>query len=462
MPKKSGKKTPEQLVKDAEKRSFAEEIERDKQQSEMLIRRGEQANQDLIKLGHNNTVLEQEIESVAVYKRALVMLGSANMQVIAEDGTSTQASENNMPVSSYLSHGSRTVIQISAGSGNELINWLTSGNPDKNGISTSQDPDKAMKEGMYVYNRSAATHDVSVKKDQFGKERVVEEKGFTIGLRDFLANKLFGRKAKHSGVDLAVGAELGGVDDEGRVVTKPDGDHGHLYIHYTPATKTSPGSIMIGLEAAAPRSSKHSKVGASDPISASGGSKFDELVLKHGLAGEKEYSKTVVPKKYNGLYADPGKEKISEIVKLKDTDFGTELAKAKPANSPQGFVANKGESHAKPDYQQTKSVATPKKPSIWHRIANKVTFGYAYKTELKEYKEAKKLLNIQHHIGSRDQERMMNQFKSKPSGISKEVMPEVNKDLTKTLQKNVTHNTGKTMRSSPANKKTGPRSHTIQ
>ena len=41
MPKKSGKKTPEQLVKDAEKRSFAEEIERDKQQSEMLIRRGE-------------------------------------------------------------------------------------------------------------------------------------------------------------------------------------------------------------------------------------------------------------------------------------------------------------------------------------------------------------------------------------------------------------------------------------
>ena len=41
-------------------------------------------------------------------------------------------------------------------------------------------------------------------------------------------------------------------------------------------------------------------------------------------------------------------------------------------------------------------------------------------------------------------------------------MPEVNKDLTKTLQKNVTHNTGKTMRSSPANKKTGPRSHTIQ
>jgi len=33
-------------------------------------------------------------------------------------------------------------------------------------------------------------------------------------------------------------------------VNKPDGDHGHLYIHYTPATKDTPGSIMIGMEGA--------------------------------------------------------------------------------------------------------------------------------------------------------------------------------------------------------------------
>ena len=62
------RKSYRQLVEEAQQRSFAEEIEHNKRQSETFIERGEKANQALIKERHNNPILEQEIESAAIYK----------------------------------------------------------------------------------------------------------------------------------------------------------------------------------------------------------------------------------------------------------------------------------------------------------------------------------------------------------------------------------------------------------
>jgi hypothetical protein len=273
----------------------------------------------------------------------------------------------------YLSHGSRSLIQIPPGSNDDLINWLTSGNKEKDGKSRSQDPNKAMSEGKYVYNRAAATHDVSFKEDKtkIGDIKVQEEKGFTIGLKSFLGNKVLGQETKHWGVDLAVDSEFGGKDGNGKVVEKPDGDHGHLYIHYTPATKDKPGSIMFGMEGAAPYSSKHSKTGASDPISPTGASKFEDLHIKKKFSSEKEYESTVVPDKYNGIYAELDPKKIEAITKLDDKKFSIELAEVKPGKTPEDFQKQiEGK-----DFHKTPELKTPKpssKEEVQNRLAGKI------------------------------------------------------------------------------------------
>jgi len=408
------KKSVDTLVKELESKSFAEEIEQDKNKSAVLIGRGERAEGVLEtikgsggKLGIRKEQLKQEVESVAVYKRALMMMGSSGMTVTSEEGREVSASENNLPVSSYLSHGSRTMIQIPPGSNDALINWLTSGETNKDGRSRAQDPNQAMseKEPKYVYNRAAATHDVAVT----GSGKVIEKKGFTIGLKDFLNNKILGKKTKHWGVDLAVDAEFGGLDGAGNRVMKPDGDHGHLYIHYTPATKDTPGSIMIGMEGAAPYSSKHSKTGASDPISPTGASKFDDLGMKKKAVGEPEYEGTEVPKKYNGIHASLKMEDISSITKLNAKDFSIELAEAIPGKSSGEFVGaiNQERFHKKPVYKETrKTEITAPRPTAFKSFANKITFGYAYKKEINEYKAERKVQAVQKKIATRDSVRV--------------------------------------------------------
>ena len=359
------------------------------------------------KFGVRADQLKQEVESVAVYKRALMMMGSSGMTVTSEEGREVSASENNLPVSSYLSHGSRTVIQIPPGSNDDLMNWLTSGETSRDGKSRSQNPNKAMseKEPKYVYNRAAATHDVAVT----GSGKVIEKKGFTIGLKDFLNNKILGKKTRHWGVDLAVDAEFGGLDSTGNRVNKPDGDHGHLYIHYTPATKDTPGSIMIGMEGAAPYSNKHSKTGASDPISPTGASKFDDLSMNKKASGEPEYDGTAVPKKYNGINASLKMEDISSITKLNAKDFSIELAEAIPGKSSGEFVGaiNQEKFHMKPVYKETRKMEiTAPKPTAFKSFANKITFGYAYKKEINAYKAERKIQAVQRKVATKDSVRV--------------------------------------------------------
>ena len=233
-----------------------------------------------------------------------------------------------------------------------------------------------------MYNRSAATHDVSVEEG-----KVKEKKGFLIGARDYFANKFLRKKTSHYGVDLACDAEFGGNDSRGKPVKKPDGDHGHLYIHYKAATATEPGSIMLGLEAAAPRSSKHSKVGASDPVSPTGCSKWNDLSKKKKYSDEPEYNATTIPQKYNGLHANLTKENMLEIVNQDTKSFGTDLATAIPQKSFESFRQMTAQ-HDTPELQAPKEqLTTVEKPSLWKRTAGKLTFGKAYKKERANYKQ---------------------------------------------------------------------------
>jgi hypothetical protein len=403
-------RSEKEVIKELQTKSFAQEIENDKEKAAVFIGRVEQA----IAAGADKKIIEQEKASAGVYKRALILVGSGNLKV--SNGKETKdASDNNLPITSYLSHGSRVMIEIPPDSGDKLVNWLTSGEPGKNGMSLKQSQDEAIKEGKIVYNRSAATHDVGIKETSEGKYELSEKKGFSIGLRDFIGNKLLGKQTKHFGVDLAMDAEFGGKDATGKIVDKPDGDHGHLYIHYSPPENGKPGSMLIGLEGAAPSSSKHSKIGASSELSPVISSKFEDLDYKKQIAGEQEYQGTVVPKKHQGMTMKLDTKELDKIISIDDKVLGKELAYAKACRSPGEFKEKiqAKDYHKSPEFKASKAIDNelPPKPSFLKRALNMtaklLTFGIVkpFDEEIKLYDKSKKISKKQQVVINKDESR---------------------------------------------------------
>lgn len=315
------------IFKKAKNISFSEEVENDKNKSKIFLERVTQAKS----MKADQAIIEQEEKSAAVYKRALLLIGSGDMKIISNAGEEKQATENNLPVSSYLSHGSRILIEIPKGNNHDLMNWLTSGDKNIDGRSKQQTQSKAINEQKIVYNRSAATHTVEFKKHPSTNELIPKEKkGFFIGAKSYILNTLFNASTPHWGVDLAMNAKFAGKDSTGQIVDRPDGDHGHLYIYYKQSTKEMPGALLIGMEGGAPSSKKHSKTGAINTLSAVDGSKFDKLDEKQK---EGDYKNTIIPKTLGGMVVKLNKQQIDDIVKLEDKNYGTELAVVKPAKS---------------------------------------------------------------------------------------------------------------------------------
>ncbi len=80
------------------------------------------------------------------------------------------------------------MIEIPPNTVDKLINWLTSGNPSKNGRSTELDQLHALlKDEKPVYRRRAATHGVEITKDKSGKYKLDELHGFSVGFKDALS-----------------------------------------------------------------------------------------------------------------------------------------------------------------------------------------------------------------------------------------------------------------------------------
>lgn len=358
-----GKEKLKTLIETIRSKSFAEEIENDKTKIATYLERFKDA---ATKHGENHMISKQEKLSTDVFKRVLILAGTNEINIIGS-GKKGIATENNLPVCSYLAHGGRIKIEIPKNSDDKMINWLTSGDKNLDGKSRKQDQLKALTEGKIVYNRSAATHDVNRKKIK-GEYQLVEKKGFLIGAQDFVLNKFFSVKTKHYGVDLALNAKFGGQDSLGNTVAKPDGDHGHLYIHYKPATSRKPGSILIGIEGAAPNSQKHSKTGASNPLTPIDGSKFRDLVKKQ-LDSEKIYENTIIPKKIDGLSIKLTSKSVDAVTKLDSNNYGQELAFITPSKSVEEFQdkVTKKLFHKSPLIVNTKT-----RPNIGENVAKKV------------------------------------------------------------------------------------------
>lgn len=273
---------PDPIKEEVQSRSFSEEICHDKKITRSYIEGARESTSPMLR-------------SVAgIYQRVLHIVQKGGLEITPQDGDTRSASENALPACSYLSHGSRILIELPETSGDSVMNWISSGRTGRRGIFDSYEPSTDPENP--VYRRRAATHDV-----EFQEQGLVEKKGFSIGAIDYLISLVPGLTTKHYGVDL-------GLDD---TTKDPDGECGHLYMHYTPPANGKKGAILLGVEGSAPRSSKHSKTGASDPYSAMKGSIMEDLSRKR--ESSTDYPSTLIPKKYGGMRITLDQDKIAII-----------------------------------------------------------------------------------------------------------------------------------------------------
>jgi hypothetical protein len=302
------------LLNEMKERDFRDEIENDVAKVSTMLERTQNPN-----------ITDQEKESTEVFKRAMLIIASGNLQLKSNDKDAgiKSAVDNQLPLASYLSHGARTMIQVPAGSDDSLFNWLTSGDKNKLKISEHISGQEAFANGNnVVYRRLAGTHAVKASNN----DQVKEKKGLYIGIRDTIKNIFTqAKKTKHFGVDLMMDVNNKGKDSYGNSISTPDGEHGHLYIHYQKPTTNKPGAILIGQEASWPGSPNHSKLGRSDPLSPTQGCKFKELETKAGKDQD-----ITIPKKYGGMLINLTTDQVQQITDLNSKHFNSSLAKALP------------------------------------------------------------------------------------------------------------------------------------
>jgi hypothetical protein len=346
-----------------QKRTFASEIEHDKTITRAYLTKGKDSSHP------------ERKSASGVYQRVLYLVQNGNLQITDQQGESISAKDNLLPTCSYLSHGSRILIELPEDSGETVMNWISSGSPKKRGIQDSYSPSKDPENPLY--RRRAATHDVEFKGDA-----ISEKKGFMIGVRDFLKSFIPGHRTKHYGLDL-------GVDDRDG---PPDGEDGHLYIHYTPPSSGKKGAILIGVEGASPRSSKHSKTGASDPYSAMKGSIIKELSEKKELSTT--YKKTKIPRKYGGMRISLSAEHIKSIT-----------TETKWQEYYGDFIPSTADRHiGKTDtYKAPSSYSLSVGKKILRQTVKFISLGFVepYREEYEKEKKSKRLSLVTEDTGSR-------------------------------------------------------------
>ncbi len=322
-------KSKEDIAKEIKSMTFEEEINNDKK-----------VFYNFFENQKNTAKSSLEYAGVDVIKRVISVIGSGKMSVIGEDGTKINASKNKLPAVSYLSHGARILVEAPSDKGQELFNWITSGDIKVDGTSEEKTQDMAIIQGKHIHNRYAATHGIELKNNL-----IKETKGFLIGAKDYAYSKgaeilnyslgkYFNQVTNHYGMDLYLGIE-GERNKEGKIVKHADGEHGHLYF-YKKLLPNQKMGLLIGIEGASPDSSHHSKTGAPDLYSPSYGSNWNDFVKKE--KGTK-YDGTIVPQKYNGRYIDLSNSIINKLVNVKASNLDNKkLSEAEPQLSISTFL----------------------------------------------------------------------------------------------------------------------------
>lgn len=178
------------------------------------------------------------------------------------------------PVACVLSHGGRVMIQLPSGESQDFFTWLV---PRK----------------FQSQTRPFASHGISVLKKseavQGRSKHLVENKGLSTAAKELL------KSSKHIGINLPLFGH-GKIHPFSRRLISANGEHGHLYIYYRPATKDQPGGLLIGCEGSEAGKSDqfghaHDARALSSDISPTGGAKWRHV--KKGPGSKSEANDTL-------------------------------------------------------------------------------------------------------------------------------------------------------------------------
>ncbi len=281
--------------------SFRAEIDNDMSKTDMMLSR------------ERYTTSTQEKQSIDVFKRVLTVVDCGGLCVSDGDNV-VSASNNQLPVSSYLAHGSRILIQIppiaETGERHAFMNWLIHGDRARSFA------DGCGSEHSALFQRSISSHSTHLTSSE-GKWFCIEDKGVFAGTLDTLgALGKSSAEAHHFGLNFAFGVDKLGEDRDGNFVHGPDGEHGHMYLHYRVSSADYPGSLMIGVENSEPGKSNHSLLGTPNKFTHIGGTKWSELQKKyHGSCEDI----LIMPTTLNGMRIDLSRQKQEDILSGRDS-----------------------------------------------------------------------------------------------------------------------------------------------
>lgn len=246
-------------------RSFEEEIKNDIHGTAQMLSRERSSATSL-----------QEMHAIEIFKRALTVVDCGGVSV--SDGSNlVSASDNQLPVPSYLAHGSRVLIQIppveKGQNRHEFMNWLVQG--DRGHVFT----EGSGKESP-LFQRTVSSHSTHLKSLE-NELCAIEDKGVVVGALDAVSALTKPKEeANHFGLNFAFGVNESGLDASGKRVASADGEHGHMYLHYRAPSENNPGTLMIGVENSQPGKSNHSLLGTPNKSTHLGGSKWSDLSKK--------------------------------------------------------------------------------------------------------------------------------------------------------------------------------------
>jgi hypothetical protein len=316
-----------------------------------------------------------EKESAMLLRRIALLVGGGDLHV-GEGGLKDNipidksAAQGELPVATYLTHGSRVIIDLPPDNEDKVYNWLTGG---------------------HVFDRVAATHGVKRSEEGLYETKtkgVVDMVDYSVrNMLNFIPFVNVKGESYHKGSNVAMYRP---EDQQGSVLA--DGSQGHVYIYYDPPTDKKRGELLLGIEEDAPGQANHSLTGASNPVSATGGRRLEEIQeeVKERAQGDDGWElidtdtsfeevgdewekvdiisdkKTVevkepeqefpeIPGKYNGMrikFAEKNADQLTNIsykeVEVLDLDS---LASARPKQSVETFLQEVGSQSRSTFYQ---------------------------------------------------------------------------------------------------------------
>ncbi len=237
---------------------------------------------------------EEKLElKQAAMKRMMLLIGSGGLSIAGNSlkegnvgASKTQGANNNLPVGSYMSgHGGRVYMSFETGQGQQVLNWVTSGNREtdsnihKQKYFTPDNREANLLSNEIMFDRYSGTHGASVAENG----EVTESKGVIYGLRSIIERAInkatFGLLLPPLSPHLGINIPFGGAGEKYKNIDKyitQDGKSGHVYFNINSSPKGD--SIGFSLEGTAPRTQgeigAHSNTGGADKFTAGEGEKY--------------------------------------------------------------------------------------------------------------------------------------------------------------------------------------------